>query len=410
MIHVCYCFCDKTGLYAKFAGTSMLSLFDNTRSEVTVHLLHDDTLTAENRDKFSYIAGRYSQRIKFYNLSERCSDKIAEIIKLIPNVENAAVTVGAFYKLLIPQVLPANIKKAVFIDPDTIVNLDINELWQIELSDKILGGVPEVLNDADPNKTFLLCSEGIINGADYFNCGVLVMNLEFLRAEEQKIMQGIKFRGENPKQKFLEQTVLNYCFAGRTFHLPLEFNTFVRKDRSAVEPVAGRKIYHYAGAKSKMGLDMTDPFNLLWMNYFIKTPFFDEDALGRLHSSFQKIRNDSKDAALKISKIVEGKARAFFVDPQKVNSMKKFFSIRADEEIILAENEDSIKNLIKSMQSSKGTCVFFILTEKILKKKFPFDRLNAAGFTEDKDFVKAWTFLVDTHGVSFNSFSIIDKM
>ena len=410
MIHVCYCFCDKTGRYAKFAGTSMFSLFDNTKSEVTVHLLHDDTLTQENRDKFSYIAGRYNQSVKFYNLSERCPEKIAEIVKLVPEVEKAAVTIGAFYKLLIPQVLPANIKKAVFIDPDTIVNLDINELWQIELGDKILGGVPEVSNGANPNKTFLLCSEGIVKGTDYFNCGVLLMNLELLRGEEEKIMQGIKFRGENPKQKFLEQTVLNYCFAGRTLHLPLEFNTFVRKDRSAEKPVAGRKIYHYAGNKSKMGLDMTDPFNLLWMNYFVKTPFFDEDAIGRLYTSLQKIRNDSRDSALKISGILAGKARAFFIDPRKAYAIKKFFSINKDEEIILAENDDSVSKLIKSMQLSKGKRVYFILAEKILKKKFPFDKLSAAGFKEDKDFVKAWSFLADTHGVAFNSASLIEKM
>ena len=30
MIHVCYCFRDKTGHYAKFAGISLLSVFENT--------------------------------------------------------------------------------------------------------------------------------------------------------------------------------------------------------------------------------------------------------------------------------------------------------------------------------------------------------------------------------------------
>ena len=65
MIHVCFCFRDKTGRYAKFAGTSMLSVFENTDSEVTVHILHDDTLTPDNRDKFSYLAGRFSKFVKF---------------------------------------------------------------------------------------------------------------------------------------------------------------------------------------------------------------------------------------------------------------------------------------------------------------------------------------------------------
>ena len=80
MIHVCFCFRDKTGRYAKFAGTSMFSLFDNTKSEVTVHLLHDDTLTQENRDKFSYIAGRYNQSVKFYNISVSGKDSDTDLV------------------------------------------------------------------------------------------------------------------------------------------------------------------------------------------------------------------------------------------------------------------------------------------------------------------------------------------
>ena len=410
MIHVCYCFCDKTGRYAKFAGTSMLSLFDNTKSDVTVHLLHDDTLTNENRDKFSYIAGRYNQRVKFYNLSELCPDKIAEIIKLVPDAEKAAATVGAFYKLLIPQVLPANINKAVFIDPDTIVNLDIRELWQIELGDKILGVVPEISNGENPDKAFLLCSEGIVNGADYFNCGVLLMNLDALRGEEKTISGGLDFRGKNPKQKYLEQTVLNYCFSARTLKLPVKFNRFVKRERSSKEQIVEEKIYHYTSGASRPGLNLNDAFNRLWLGFFIKTPFFDAEVLGRLYEQFQKMRNEIKEASLKISATMPGKMRAFFVEPAKSESMTKFFEIKNYEEIILAENDQSLQKLIDTMQTLKGMCVFFILTEKFLKKKFPIERLKKEGFTEGKDFVRAWTFLSDAQGVMIDSYALLKTM
>ena len=410
MIHVCYCFCDKTGRYAKFAGTSMLSLLDNTKSEVTVHLLHDDTLTNENRDKFSYIVGRYKQHIKFYNLSELCPDKIAEIIKLVPDAEKAAVTVGAFYKLLIPQVLPANIKKAVFIDPDTIVNHDINELWQIDLADKVLGAVPEISNGANPTKAFLLCSEGIVNGEDYFNCGVLLMNLDALRGEEKTISGGLEFRGKNPKQKYLEQTVLNYCFSARTLKLPVKFNRFVRQERLGNDQTLEEKIYHYAGGSSRPGLDVKDIFNKLWMNCFIRTPFFDEEVLGRLYEQFQKMRNEIKESSLKLSAVMPGKMRAFFIEPAKAESMTKIFSIKKYENIILAEDEKSLQKLIDAMKTSTGMCVFFILTEKFLKKKFPIERLKAEGFTEGKDFVRAWTFLSDAQGVKVDSYAILQTL
>ena len=263
MIHVCFCFCDKNGRYAKFAGTSMLSLFENTKSPVTAHILHDNTLTAENRDKFSYIAGRYNQLVNFYNVDELCPNKIAEIKNLVPEVEKSVATVGAFYKLMIPQILPAEIKKVIFLDPDTIVNLDINELWQIELADKILGVIPEMENGANALKAFLLCSEGLVKPEDYFNGGVLLMNLNLLRGEEEKIMQGIEFRGKNPKQKFFEQTVLNYCFSEQTLKLPAKYNRFVREERTQEKPLAEEKIYHYVSGSSRPGLDTTDPFNRL---------------------------------------------------------------------------------------------------------------------------------------------------
>ena len=124
----------------------MLSLFENSSAppqSICVHVLHDETLTPDNRNKFIYLAGRYGQLVKFYDIANLCADKLAKIKELIPEVEKSRVTVGAFYKLLIPQVLPPDIEKAIFIDPDTIVNLDINELWQINSAIKFWEPCPK---------------------------------------------------------------------------------------------------------------------------------------------------------------------------------------------------------------------------------------------------------------------------
>lgn len=413
MIHVCFCFRDKTGRYAKFAGTTALSVFENlskTPPQVTIHILHDNTLTGENIEKFSYLAGRYNQFVKFYNVEKICPKKIKEISKLIPEADTSRVTVGAFYKLLIPQILPKEIEKVILLEPDMIVNLDINELWRIELGDKALAAVTESENGTDSKKSFLLCSEGTVNSEEYFNTGVMLMNLNVLRKEEETITQGILFRAKNPKQKFFEQTVLNYCFSSRMIKLPLKFNRFVKQERASNAKTAGRKIYHYSGGALKLDPNPDDPFNQLWMKYFIKSPWLDEDALGRLCVHFEKICNDLKERALKMAAIISGKSRAFFIEPSNVKKMIEVFSIRSDEEIIFAENEDSIKKLINAMKESEGKSLFFIMTEKIGKKKFSFDKLTDEGFVQDKDFVKGWTFLSDKHGIPFNSFSLIESM
>ena len=417
MIHVCFGIHDGTGHYSKFTGTTILSLFENTTSEVTVHILHDDTLTDENRDKFSLLATRYNQLIKFYNVDELCADKITEYLSLIPDLETSWVSVGAFYRFLIPQLLPKDIKEVIYLDSDIIVNLDINELWQIELGDKILAVVPEFLNSMTYDRKrierqFLLVSDGLVKAEDYFNSGVMIMNLDLLRDEEECIMQGIKFRGENPQQIYWDQTVWNYCFSARALHLPIDFNQFVLSIRKAPEPTVEKKIYHYCASPKELGLrlDCDDPFNRLWMKYFAKTPWFDEDTIGKLHEEMKKIRQDVLCSALKLSATMSGKTRAFFIEPAKIESMKEFFFISDDDTIILANNNDAVERLLGAMNFSRGACLFFIMTQKFQGKGFPFHLLTKEGFVEEVDFVKGWKIFPEAYGDTFRSYPIIKAM
>ena len=101
-----------------------------------------------------------------------------------------------------------------------------------------------------------------------------------------------------------------------------------------------------------------------------------------------------------------GKMRAFFIEPKDLETMTKLFAIKDYEEVILAENKESAQKLIDAMYNFKGTCVFFILTDKFLKKKTSLELLKNEGFIEDKDFVKAWTFLPEI----VNSYSLIKEM
>ena len=68
-VHVCYALYDANGLYSKFVGTSVLSLFQNASSLVTAHILHDHTLNEENKNKFIKLANSYKQKVEFHSVS-----------------------------------------------------------------------------------------------------------------------------------------------------------------------------------------------------------------------------------------------------------------------------------------------------------------------------------------------------
>ena len=115
-------------------------------------------------------------------------------MNLVPTVKNSRVTVGAFYRLFTPVIFPPDIEKIIYLDSDIIVNLDLKELWQLELGDKVFAAVPEISNGIDIKNCSTLCFEGYVKSENYFNSGVLFMNLKILRGEEDNLRRGVKFR------------------------------------------------------------------------------------------------------------------------------------------------------------------------------------------------------------------------
>ena len=67
MIHICYAVSDKKGTYTKLVGTSMHSVFANTKEWVTVHIFHDHSLSEDNRRHLMELVRRYGQQLLFHD-------------------------------------------------------------------------------------------------------------------------------------------------------------------------------------------------------------------------------------------------------------------------------------------------------------------------------------------------------
>ena len=104
MIHVCYAMADKQGTYSKYIGASMCSLFDHTDAWVTVHLLHDETLTEENRERFVRLVRECGQQIFFYDVASSCEELLTEARAIFAKaVDTEYYTQAALYRLLAPS-------------------------------------------------------------------------------------------------------------------------------------------------------------------------------------------------------------------------------------------------------------------------------------------------------------------
>lgn len=66
IVHVALGIHDPNGNYCRQAGALLASLFANTQSSVCAHILHNETLTAENAIKLRAIADCFGKTIRFY--------------------------------------------------------------------------------------------------------------------------------------------------------------------------------------------------------------------------------------------------------------------------------------------------------------------------------------------------------
>ena len=409
MIHICYGIHDRDGRYSKFIGTSIVSIFENTQSQVTVHILHDNTFNSDNRDRFNYIAGRYGQQVKFYDVELLAADDIIEIKRLLPVALQSRYTIGAFYRLIMQNIIKS-IDKIIYLDGDTIVNLDISELWNFNLQNCPIAAVNESnmdFNFSNSKLTKYMINCGKVKEEDYFNSGVLLIDLEHIRNDDQLLKSGYKFIIEHPECSTFDQDILNYCFSDNYIKLPPRFNMFTLTQRVMHKPCTVKKmIYHYAGGT--LGLEIDDVFNQLFFKYFTKTPWFNFDIISRLSEIIRKSHNDRQNLLLKMTNSLIRKRRVFVAYRSNFEVLKRIFEIQPGEEMIDSNTFSvTLDSFIKTITKSHNDKIYFIL---INNYEYIRDILIKNDLIEGKDFIDVTMLLSEQQGIPFNSHFIIQAM
>ncbi len=205
----------------------MTSIFENTYSKVTVHILHDDTLTEDNRQRFILTAEKYSQEIDFIDITEhtqRLGDKLKKISEYW--------TVGTLYRIFVPEVMPS-IEKVIYLDCDIIVNLYIKELWDIGLEGKSLAGVKDCICYMFSSYSSRAIQIKLIGGniRSYINAGVSVMDLDKFRELGSFSSIAIDWMLRHAHlDLFPDQDALNAIFFNDIKYIDAKFNAYRLQD------------------------------------------------------------------------------------------------------------------------------------------------------------------------------------
>ena len=166
---------------------------------------------AYNVDYFDELS---SDKVKVsYHL---CEDKYKEIKDLHHSVTGRA-TSSALIKFLLPELLDCD--KCIYLDGDTIITGDLTELYNTPIKTKLLAGVRDSSN--------LYINRETNDNFDYFNSGVMVMNLKKMREDKitYKLIEAKK--NQLPQIKFADQEAFNTVCKGKCKLVDLKWNFLV---------------------------------------------------------------------------------------------------------------------------------------------------------------------------------------
>ena len=138
-------------------------------------------------------------------------------------IHNEHLSVAAYFRLLIPDML-CEYDKCIYLDCDLLVNGDLSQLFNINISDYYLAGVKDchIIEDTPKEKMHKKVL-GLPVMDKYVNSGVLLINLNKMRDDEMVSKFFIQMRKEN---WFEDQDILNYCCYPYIKTLPLKYNLF----------------------------------------------------------------------------------------------------------------------------------------------------------------------------------------
>lgn len=260
--------CDDN--YIQHLGVMLCSLLENTLYKEKINIwIIDANISQQKKDILSlFMQEKYQIKINYLSIDTSIYQKF--------NV-SYHFTHSIYYRISIPNIISANIKKVIYLDSDIVLKQDIYDLWLIDLKNNFLGAI-ESLNI---NKQHL---KGIIqDDLDYFNSGVLLIDITKWR-EHNITEQVISFINNNQENIiWWDQDSLNAILYKKWLSLPLKWNLQsnffdisikkCKRGKELKEAITNPAIIHYTGLHKPWDYVDNHPYRQEYYKYLALTPW-----------------------------------------------------------------------------------------------------------------------------------------
>lgn len=252
-------------------GVMMYSVCkNNSDSELRFHVIVDESVTEEDKSDLIDVAKGHD--VRFYDVDSR----VFSTMPLVPGLSHAT-----YYRLLIPQILPDDVRKVLYLDGDIIVRHSLLSLWETDIE----GSAVAAVTDADESVIEKYNRQKYPARLGHFNAGVLLINLYYWRVNNIRGDIESYMANHFESIRYCDQDILNYVLREKKITLPIKYNA-----QTQFFWVFNKMGYDYFKYEEEVMEARKDPVIL---HFSLGKPWM----LGAEHpykSTFEKYQNETK--------------------------------------------------------------------------------------------------------------------
>lgn len=195
-------------------GAAICSVCENNKSMDSIHFyIGAMAVSDEHQEQLRVLVARYGRRISFIPI-----DHLQE--RLGFDFDTLGWNEVVLARLLVDQLLPPEVDRVLYLDGDTIVRGNLQNLWDTDLKGCPLGASIEPTVNRSRRKGLGL------DKLPYYNAGVLLIDLQ--RWKESKVSQRVLdfYRARNGRLFANDQDALNGALPGEIFTISPKYNFY----------------------------------------------------------------------------------------------------------------------------------------------------------------------------------------
>ncbi len=248
--------------YVPYLAIALRSLIDNAspKYDYRIHILID-TLEEKNRQALLTMQTEYVH-IEFVSVSGMLREMCTRL-----HIRDY-YTQATYYRFFVPEIFP-QYDRGVYLDCDIVLTADVAELYRCHMGQNLVAAATdEVITDVE---VFARYSEQVLHipREEYFNAGILVMNLRKMR-EVQIKQQFADLLSVRTYPVAQDQDYLNKLCYGRTYRLSEKWNKTPMPDSDRRDIP---KIVHFKINFKPWRYDNIPYAEVFW-SYAEKTPYY----------------------------------------------------------------------------------------------------------------------------------------